>query len=116
MSTRKMTSEYRAAQWMQIIQDRQASGYTVKDYCKEKGISRDSYFYWQNKLRNSAAENMRERNQLQGRAPRGWLQLAGDNKAAIGTINIEINGCKISVDNNTDPELLKNVCRILRTI
>jgi hypothetical protein len=31
-------------------------------------------------------------------------------------LDIEINGCHVSVNTDTDPELLKKVCRILRSL
>ena len=115
MNTSKVTSKYRAAQWMQIIQERQASGDTVKDFCKDRGISRDAYFYWQNKLRETACKSMTKAGEISAPAPKGWMQLsdAGGTKASL---SIEVSGCRIIADNNTDPELLKNVCRILRAM
>jgi len=58
MNTSKVTSEFRAAQWMQIIKDRQESGMNVKNFCLARGISRDAYFYWQHKLRKAACNSM----------------------------------------------------------
>ena len=115
MNTSKVTSKYRAAQWMQIIQERQASGDTVKDFCKDRGISRDAYFYWQNKLRETACQSMTKAGEFSAPAPKGWMQLS-DAGGAKASLDIEVNGCRITVDSNTDPELLKNVCRMLRTM
>jgi hypothetical protein len=115
MNTSRVTSEYRAAQWMQILQERQTSGYTIKDFCKDRGISRDAYFYWQHKLRNAVCNGLSKTGEIQTAAPRGWLQLSDANETKP-TLEIDISGCRITVDLKTDPELLKNVCRILRTM
>jgi putative transposase len=32
------------------------------------------------------------------------------------TLDIEVGGCRITVDTETDPELLKRVCCILRVL
>ena len=53
MSTRKITLEYRMAQWAQVLQDRKESGESIRKYCKARGISTDRYFYWQRKLRGA---------------------------------------------------------------
>jgi hypothetical protein len=45
-------------QWAQIIQDRKASGESVVAYCRGKGLSRDSYFSWQRKLRKAVCEQL----------------------------------------------------------
>jgi hypothetical protein len=32
------------------------------------------------------------------------------------TLDIEINGCHVNVNDETDPELLKKVCRIFKSL
>ena len=115
MDTRNATSEYRASQWVEIIRERQASGDTIKEFCKARGISRDAYFYWQHKLRKAASMSLSKPGEITAAAPAGWLQLseAGVTKTSL---TLEVCGCHITVDPTTDPELLKNVCRILRTL
>ena len=54
MDTKSVTADYRMAKWAQVISDRKASGVTIKTYCQNTGISKDSYYYWQKKLREAA--------------------------------------------------------------
>ena len=54
MDTRMLTNQVRMAKWSEIIKDRCESGLTIKEYCAERGISRDAYFYWLKKIRESA--------------------------------------------------------------
>lgn len=56
MATRAETRRICLAQWNKIFSDRASSGLSVKDYCAQNNISRDSYFYWQNIARNSVKE------------------------------------------------------------
>jgi transposase-like protein len=58
MNTREIASEYRMAQWAQILHERKESGESVKDFCHARGINRDSYFYWQRKLREAAYDQL----------------------------------------------------------
>ncbi|MDJ0306601.1 MULTISPECIES: IS66 family insertion sequence element accessory protein TnpA [Dehalobacter] len=44
MNIQKVTAEYRLTQWMQVIQERQSSGQSIKEFCQEKGISKHAYF------------------------------------------------------------------------
>jgi hypothetical protein len=43
------------------------------------------------------------------------MQLA-QSQEMKSTLDIEVGGCHVTVDAQTDPELLKNVCRILRML
>lgn len=58
MDTRKVAAEYRLSQWMRVIKEQQCSGQNIKDFCLEKGISKNAYFYWQRKLRKAACAEL----------------------------------------------------------
>jgi hypothetical protein len=64
MNARKMTKQVRLSKWAQIIHERQESGQTVKQWCKENGINEKTYYYWQRKLREAIYERI-EGNQAQ---------------------------------------------------
>jgi putative transposase len=115
MDTQKVTSKYRLSQWMQVIRERQSSGRTIKDFCKEKGISRNKYFYWQRKIRNAACEELAKSGNPTDLIPNGWIQLTQEQQVKE-TLDIEVGGCRITVDTETNPELLKKVCSILRVL
>lgn len=115
MDIQKVTSDYRISQWMHVIQERQCSGQSVKDFCQEKGISSNAYFYWQRKLRKAACTELSKLEEPVNCVPQGWIQLA-QNQEIKTTLDIEVSGCRLTVDAGTDPELLKKVCRILRVL
>jgi len=49
--------------------------------------------------------------------PGGWIQLAPKQECtAKGTLEIEINNCNITVNAETDFELLRKVCRVLMSL
>jgi len=117
MDTQKATAEYRLSQWTQVIQACLNSGQSIKDFCLATGISRNSYFYWQKKLRNAACAKLEKEEKPKTFVPNGWVQLAPPQpQSQQVTLNIEINGCRITADAETDPELLKKVCRVLRSL
>lgn len=117
MNMQEVTKEYRLSKWIQVIQERQNSGQSIKDFCQENGISRHAYFYWQRKLRKDACMEFSKQamETAVSCAPRGWMQLP-QNQEIKTTLDIEVGGCRISVDTETDPELLKKICRILRVL
>lgn len=112
MDTKLVTEKYRASQWMEIIKDRKDSGLGVDEYCKINGISRHAYYYWQRKLRKAACTELAKRDAESTPAPTGWMQLS-PTAVPESSLRIEVAGCHIDVNGNTDLGLLKAVCRIL---
>ena len=115
MDMQKVTSEYRMTKWMQIIKERQAGSQTIDEFCKERDLSRHSYFYWQRKLRKAACTELARAQEPVNYPPEGWIRLNPQEKEKE-VLKVEINGCCINIYENTNPELLKHVCRILRTL
>lgn len=56
MDTRLAKRNYSIQQWKAIIQDRNNTNLTVDEYCKQNGLSRNSYFYWLRIIREEALE------------------------------------------------------------
>lgn len=117
MDTQKVTAEYRLSQWSQVIKAQQESGQNIKDFCQTNSISRNVYFYWQRKLRKVACKELTKIEEPRNIVPSGWMQLATKQANHVkDALDIEINGCHIAVNAQTDPELLKKVCHILRSL
>lgn len=58
MTTREIATEYQLAQWSQAMQERVANGESIKTFCENKGISKNTYFYWQRRLRENACKQL----------------------------------------------------------
>lgn len=117
MEMQKVAREFRLSQWATIMQNRIDSGQKVKDFCKTAGISKDAYYYWQHKLRQKAAEELVKSEESKRIVPSGWMQLTSSQQHQIkATLDIEISGCHITASGDTDPELLKKVCRVLMSL
>jgi hypothetical protein len=56
MNSREITRKIRLEQWTQALKERAAAGETVKEFCRNKGISRNAFFYWQRKVRSAVGE------------------------------------------------------------
>ena len=48
--------EYRAKSWAMLIRECNNSGLTKREFCRQRGISEKSYYYWLRKLRSQMAE------------------------------------------------------------
>ena len=53
INTREIAEEYRLGHWAQVMQERISSGLSIKAYCRQIGISTNTYHYWQKKLREA---------------------------------------------------------------
>lgn len=121
MNIQKVTADYRLSQWMQVIREQKQSGQSIKDFCQKKGISRDAYFYWLRKIRKTTCIELSKMEvpikhlPEVSHVPQGWIELH-QGQEIKSTLDIEVSGCRVAVDADTDPELLKKVCRILRAL
>jgi len=96
-----------------------ARGQTINAFCEEKGISKSAYYYRQKKVREAAcSELVRAQNREDGFVPSGWVQLAGSEPVTVAesSLTIEVGGFHITVNSETDVELLAKVCRVMRSL
>lgn len=119
MDTRKIASEYRLAHWGGLLQERVASRQSIDGFCTASGISRNTYFYWQRKLREAACNRLAEENTPEDcvLVPKGWTQLSPQIGVQLGSIvTIEIRGCVVQATEKTDMKLLQSVYQMLKTL
>jgi len=118
MNTRKVAKEYRLSHWAEIMQERAASGMNIKMFCESKGFHPNIYYYWQRKLREAACRELipAEKNNDDKNAlvPKGWAVCeVVDSEPKNNAIFIEVGKFKIAVDNDSSPELLDKICKVL---
>ena len=84
--------EYRARTWAMLIRECQSSGLTNKEFCRQRGVSEKSYYYWLRKFREQAVESVPTMVPLElVSAPTGMLQ-------------IRFKGAELSVPESVDME------------
>lgn len=64
MDPKTAIAEYRQAQWVKVIQERNSSGLSVKAYCETAGIHENTYYYRLKRLREAACDEL---STIQGR-------------------------------------------------
>lgn len=122
MDTRKIASEYRMAQWAQIVRERSEKGLTIRSYCEEKGIHENTYFYWQRKLREAAGEQAGSLSVVNAPLPKGWAELSVREELSHARrspgegLIVELGDCRVLVQTDTDINLLARVCRTLKAL
>jgi len=58
MNTNDIAVEYRLSHWAGIMREREESGLSIKEFCKNAGFHENRYFYWQKRLRALACEEL----------------------------------------------------------
>lgn len=113
MNTREATREYRIAQWAQVLQERKAEGKTIKEFCQSRGITLDSYYYWQRIVRAAVCEQLAvsETKSIEHRAVDFAKVLVTESSmfpasANAEPIRIEYGDVKISIGDAYAPDKL----------
>ena len=106
------------AQWAQAVQERVANGESIRAYCQRTGISRNTYFYWQRRLREAAVRQMPGTSTAPSRAlaPSGWAICEETKAAGESGITVEIGKCRVAVGADASSEQLAKVCRVLMSL
>ena len=119
MNTREMATQYKMAEWTQLLKERAASGLNIKEFCEQRGIPRQTYHYWQTKLREAAAQQLNQpctsEPEPQALAPVNWTQVTEEIAPMPEPqgLTLRIGGAEIEVREGFDEALLASVCRTL---
>ena len=54
MNNKLATTQIWLTEWAAVIKDCKTSGLKVDDYCQPHNLSRDSYYYWLQKVKETA--------------------------------------------------------------
>jgi transposase-like protein len=102
-STRK-TPEERIAFWRERIAEQERGGVPVQQFCKEKGVTEQSFYVWRKRLRNQepARFALVETGPARQQAPKAGLEL------------ILVTGERLRIGADVDPSLLRRVLEALR--
>ena len=82
------------------------SGMTVKARCREQGLNEKTYYHRQNEVCNALPEGMWQTVWFAEVSRQAISAPSGD------AVHIHIGAADISVDDNTNLELLRNILRI----
>ena len=113
--THLASRQFRLQQWTAMVQECHSRpvGMKITDWCREHGITKDAYYYRLNCVRKACLDTM-EDNAAQAvvRVPSSLLE---DVPAVPGSSGIDIrwNQAVIHVSEQTSPELLAMVLRVV---
>ena len=95
---------YRRQQWAQIIRECRESGLSNREYCRQRGITEKTYYYWLKKLRTAAAEGTPRIVELEPPIPREDM------------IRIRFRSAELTLPAGTDIEAVAAVLRPLQQL
>lgn len=120
---RRATSEIRKSTWYDVIAARNASGLTIKDWCRKNGINETSYYYWLKKIRTEALELHIPENEnnltfvpmLKARPVDEMIDHEKElNQIADAEVTIASKGITISLGKGTSTDLVMNILKVLK--
>lgn len=106
METRLATSQLRMQSWANIIKDRNASGLSVNEYCRQHDLSRNAYFYWLRKIRSAVIESGGVRLMEAPFTPESTVA------SFRPRLTMQIGDITIGADTTTTRELLTMACEV----
>ena len=92
------------AKWNERLTACRSSGQTVREWCRENGISPSNYYHWQRRLHEQSAEQTE-------RAEFAEVPL-GKRSTAVAVLHLA--GGDVEVLPGADEETLRTICRVMR--
>ncbi len=97
------TAEERTAYWRERIAEQERSGIPVQQFCKERGITEQSFYVWRKRLRKQEPTRFAlVETGLRQHAPKTGLEL------------VLVTGERLRIGADVDPSLLRRVLEALR--
>ena len=98
------TVEERTAYWRERIAEQERSGIPVQKFCKERGVTEQSFYVWRKRLRKQepARFALVETGPVRQPAPKTELEL------------VLVTGERLRIGDDVDPSLLRRVLEALR--
>ena len=96
---------YRVQEWTMLIQECSASGLTKREFCRQRGISEKSFYYWLRKLRS----------QMDERAAPQLVPLE-PVPAAEDALRIQYRGAELKLPAGVDMDAVAALLRSIQSI
>ena len=103
----RVKKEVKQAQWAEMVRQRNESGLTVTDWCKQNSINLKTYYYRLKRLRQAVCNEI-ERHDIVPVKP-----IAG-TESTTEKIELSVGDVKISLPGNFNEDTLKRLLGVLR--
>ena len=111
-------TKFRMEQWIQLIQDQQVSGMSVKAWCQHTQIKETSYYYWLKRIRKQACGPEIITAELEPVGPVAFaklpINLEKTNRSTAVVINFPT--ASVEVMDGAAPETIEAVLRAMKVL
>lgn len=115
-------SHVNLSHWAQLIGECQNSGLTVKDWCGNNGVSKDQYYYWLRKVRETSlagfSAGSSANTQLQSEKAVSFQKLSVSVPACIpkASVTIHLPEATLEIAEGTSQQTVEAVLRALHAL
>lgn len=114
MTTQEVKNHYSFQKWASIIQERNASELSTKQWCNQNGILEGSYYYWLKRIREKSLKQLSvpkidTRLQEVSVEPAVFAKIPTPAKQVPADVMISLNGMEIGLNSSATPELIQSV-------
>jgi len=122
MDMRLATRELRLSYWTGVLQERQASGQSIRAWCQANGVVEKTYHHWKRKLREAAYEQYVENHAESGAPAPAFAevrmievspQAAESESTTPCQLHVKVAGVCITADSGYPAEKLAALLREL---
>jgi transposase-like protein len=96
-------SETKPKYWSKLIAEQETGGQKVRRFCRERGITEPSFYYWRKRLRKSATVRF------------ALLETTADTGSTAAALELVLrNGERLRIGNEVDAGALRMVLEAVR--
>lgn len=103
----KIKNEVKLKQWAEMIQQRNESGLTVTDWCKQNGINLKTYYYRLKRVRQAVCNEI-EQHDIVPVEPIAGTEITAEK------IELSVGDVKISLPDDFNESTLRRLLGVLR--
>lgn len=107
------TRAVRMQQWAAILRDCKASGQSNAAYCAANGIHPKTFYYWQNKLRREATNELERHELSRSGAANSQIVPIDYSAVASGCVTIRKAGYSVEITDGTSSATIEAVLSAL---
>jgi transposase-like protein len=121
MDTRQVKHQYLLSKWTPIVRECRTSGMTVKAWCQENNVDEKQFFYWERRVREELCTSVQTPEKEQ---PSVFAQLpihtchkeTPQSDMFRPDLVISIGDYRLELANQTSPELLEAVLKVIHHV
>lgn len=110
-------TQFRMEQWIQLIQEQQASGMTVRAWCHQAEIRESSYYYWLKRIRQQACDSQLITRPPATEKPMAFarLQVSQQKVQPTAAVIIQLPSATVEVMNGASKQTIEAVLQALNS-